>query len=110
MIVQFPAGKPLISTLPVANVHVGCVTVPVITVAGVAGCASIVALVEADEVHPEDVKVTVNVYVVLADNPEKLAVAVEPVIVAPPGFAVTVHAVTGKPLNATVAVAVAHVG
>ena len=70
----------------------------------------ITALLEATEVHPEDVNVTVNVYVVLADNPEKLAVAVEPVIVAPPGFAVTVHAVTGKPLNATVAVAVAHVG
>ena len=45
-----------------------------------------------------------------AANPEKLAVAVEPVMVAPPGLAVTVHAEVGKPLNATVAVATAHVG
>ena len=33
-----------------------------------------------------------------------------PVMVAPPGVAVTVHAPVGKPLNATLPVAVEHVG
>ena len=65
---------------------------------------------EAPDVQPEEVKFTVNVYVVLADNPEKLAVVAEPVMVAPPGLAVTVHAAAGKPLRATVAVANAQVG
>ena len=60
--------------------------------------------------QPEEVKFTVNVYVVLADNPAKLDVAVDPVMVAPPGLAVTVHAAAGKPLKATVAVATAQVG
>ena len=45
-----------------------------------------------------------------ADNPGKVAVAIDHVIVEPPGLAVTVHAEVGKPLNATVAVAVAHFG
>jgi len=46
----------------------------------------------------------------LAASPEKLAVVEEPVIVVPPGVAVTVHAVAGKPLKATVPVGVLHVG
>ena len=37
-------------------------------------------------------------------------VEIDPVKVAPPGFAVTVHGDTGKPLNVIVAVEVAQVG
>ena len=76
---------------------------------GVTGCVLTTALLEADEVHPDDDKVTVKVYV-LAAKPEKLAVEVDPVMVAPPGFAVTVQAEVGKSLNATIPVAVAQVG
>ena len=54
------AGNPLKSTLPVAKVQVGCVTVPVIGAVGVVGCAFTVALVEADEVQPT-LFVTVNI-------------------------------------------------
>ena len=35
--VQFPAGKPLNITLPVAKIQVGCVMVPTIGAVGVAG-------------------------------------------------------------------------
>jgi hypothetical protein len=37
LIVQFPAGKPLNTTLPVETAQVGCVIVPNIGVAGVSG-------------------------------------------------------------------------
>ena len=37
LIVQFPDGKPVKSTLPVATVQVGCVIVPAVGTAGVAG-------------------------------------------------------------------------
>ena len=36
-IVQFPDGNPLSITLPVATVHVGCETVPIVGADGVAG-------------------------------------------------------------------------
>ena len=39
-----------------------------------------------------------------------MAVAVDPEMVAPPGLAVTVHGVTGKPLKSTLPVAKAQVG
>ena len=108
--VHAEVGKPLNATVDVAVAHVGCVIVPTVGADGVTGWAMITALPEATEVQPEEVNVTVNVYVLPADNPEKFAVAIEPVIVAPPGLAVTVHAEVGKPLNATVAVGIAHVG
>jgi len=76
---------------------------------GTSGWVLIVALVDGAEVHPEDINVTVNVYV-LADNPEKVAVGEEPVMVAPPGIAVTVHDDDGNPLKATLPVAVEQVG
>jgi hypothetical protein len=107
--VHAAAGNPLNATLPVATLHVGCVTVPTTGADGVTGWTFIVADVEETEVHPEDVNVTVKVYVPAA-NPEKFAVVEEPVIVAPPGLAVTVQAVVGKPLKATLPVATAHVG
>src|SRR5664280_110532 len=66
----------------------------------------------ATEVHPAAL-VTVNVYVVDAVKPGKVPVVVGPVpvIVEPPGDAVTVQApVDGKPLKATLPVASAQVG
>jgi len=54
LIVQVPEGKPLKSTLPVATVQVGCTTVPTIGADGVAGCALIIALADAAEVHPTE--------------------------------------------------------
>ncbi len=54
-------GKPLNDTLPVANVHVGCVIVPTTGVFGVVGCALIIAgITEDPEVHPNEF-LTVNV-------------------------------------------------
>ena len=46
------AGKPLKITDPVATAHVGCVIVPTVGVAGVAGCILITTLAEAAEIHP----------------------------------------------------------
>jgi hypothetical protein len=60
VIVQVPDGSPLIATLPVASVHVGCVTVPRIGAVGVAGCALITTFTEAGDVQPKSL-VTVNV-------------------------------------------------
>jgi len=56
LIVQFPAGKPVNNTLPVATEHVGCVIVPATGADGVAGCELITIFAEGAEVHP---KVTV---------------------------------------------------
>ena len=109
--VQVPvAGKPLTSTLPVGERHVGCVTVPAIGAEGVAGCAFIVAeVLETVEVQPS-LFVTVKVYV-LALNPVKVPVVPVPVCVNPPGVAVIVHVpVEGKPLIETSPVATVHVG
>ena len=59
--VQVPdAGSPLKATLPVAVVQVGWVIVPTTGAAGVAGCALMVALSDATEVHPVEL-VTVKV-------------------------------------------------
>ena len=66
----------------------------------------------ATEVHPAAL-VTVNVYVVDAVKPGKVPVVVGPVpvIVEPPGDAVTVQAPDdGNPLKATLPVDVPHVG
>ena len=52
LMVQLPAGKPLRSTLPVANAQVGCVTTPTAGAVGVAGCALITIFAVAVEVHP----------------------------------------------------------
>ncbi len=52
VMVQFPAGKPLSTTLPVEVAQVGCVIVPTVGAAGSAGCAFTTALVLANEVQP----------------------------------------------------------
>ena len=61
VIVQLPVGSPLNTTLPVAVEHVGCVIVPTVGAAGVAGCAFTVTLADATEVHGAKVAVTVYV-------------------------------------------------
>ena len=52
LIVQFPAGKPLNTTLPVATAQVGCVIVPTVGAAGEPGAAVMTTLADAEEVHP----------------------------------------------------------
>ena len=52
LIVHVPAGKPLRSTLPVEDAHVGCVIVPTTGADGVDGCAIIIMFAENDEIHP----------------------------------------------------------
>ena len=58
--VQFPEGKPLRGTLPVAVVQVGWIMVPIMGAADGAGAASIMALLEAAETQPSAL-VTVKV-------------------------------------------------
>jgi hypothetical protein len=108
--VQLPlAGNPLNATLAVAVAHVGCVMVPIVGAEGVTGCALTAAFADATEVHPEAL-VTVNVYVVFAVKPVTVPVVPE-LIKLPDGLPVTVQLpLAGNPLNATLAVAVAHVG
>ena len=50
--VQFPAGNPFNTMLPVDNKQVGWVMVPTIGADGVAGCALITIFADATEVHP----------------------------------------------------------
>ena len=50
--VQFPAGRPLSTTLPVAVSQVGWVIVPIIGAVGNPGAASITILVDCAEVQP----------------------------------------------------------
>ena len=63
----------------------------------------------ATDVQPASL-VTVNVYMP-ETNPETVVVPPVPVLVTEPGLRVNVHVpLDGKPLNATLPVAVAHVG
>ena len=51
--VQFPEGKPLKTTLPVAVLQVGWVIVPNVGAVGVVGCALINTFAEEEEeIHP----------------------------------------------------------
>ena len=59
LIVQAPAGKPLNATVPVGEVQVGCVIVPIIGAIGAVGTALTTTFKEADEVQPVVVSVTV---------------------------------------------------
>ena len=52
LIVQFPAGKPPRTTLPVAVTQVGCVMAPTVGAEGAPGTEFITTLAEITEVHP----------------------------------------------------------
>lgn len=52
--VQLPAGKPFNITLPVAVEHVGCVMVPIVGAAGIAGCGLMTILADGEDVHPDE--------------------------------------------------------
>jgi hypothetical protein len=52
LIVQFPVGKPLKTTFPVATEHVGCVIVPTMGAKGVASIST--TLADASDVHPTE--------------------------------------------------------
>ena len=52
--VQFPAGKPFNTTLPVETEQVGLVMVPTIGADGVVGCALITIFADATEVQPNE--------------------------------------------------------
>ena len=81
LIVQFPAGSPLNTTLPVAAVQVGWVIVPTI---GVAGNGFITTVVEpAALVHPP--VVTVTLYTPASATVTLFIVGVLDVDVNPPG-------------------------
>jgi len=54
LIVQFPEGKPLNTTLPVETEHVGCVIAPTIGAEGVTGCAFITTLADEGEIQPAE--------------------------------------------------------
>ena len=52
LIVQFPEGNPLNTTLPVETAQVGCVIIPTVGAVGVA--AIITTLADGNEVHPTE--------------------------------------------------------
>jgi len=104
LIVQFPAGKPLNITLPVAKAQVGCVMVPTMGAAGEAEEAMITTLAVATEVHPAAL-VTVKLFVP-GVTPEIVVMVVDPAMA--PGFMVQVP--VGKPLKITLPVGMAQVG
>ena len=54
LIIQFPAGKPLKTTLPVATAQDGCVIIPIVGTKGVAGCALMITSADAAEVHTSE--------------------------------------------------------
>ena len=47
-------GKLVNTTLPVATVHVGCVSVPTDGAVGVVGCVLITTFVDAGEIHANE--------------------------------------------------------
>jgi hypothetical protein len=103
-------GSPLKTTLPVANEHVGCVTVPGVGAEGVGGWALIDAPPDEADVHPSEL-VTVNVYVVPAVSPVIVVLVPVPELVVPPGDLVIVHVPEeGNPFRMTLPVATEHVG
>ena len=102
-------GKPLKTTLPVGNVHVGGVMVPTTGGEGMAGCAGIITLADEGEVHPS-ATVTVNVYV-FATRFETVVLVPSPDFIIPPGVPFTVHVPEdGNPFNTTLPVEDVHVG
>lgn len=107
LIVQLPDGSPLKAMLPVEVWHVGWVIFPMTGAAGPPVGSLTTAFSEAAEVQPA--AVTVKVYVPGA-RPDTVVVVPDPLRVAPPGDIVRVQSPVGKPLSATVPVAVWQVG
>jgi len=103
-IVQFPEGKTLKITLPVAREQLGCVITPTTGAPGVAGCKIITTLADAGDVQPTEL-VTVKVRVP-AGSPDMVVLAPVPLI--DPGLMVQFPA--GKPLKTTLPVETEHVG
>lgn len=104
LIVQFPAGRPESSTLPVARVQVGCVIVPTTGAGGAPAAALITTSAETSEVQPEEF-VTVKLCVP-AVSPMMVFVAVFPV--APTGL--IVQSPAGSPESTTLPVDKPQVG
>lgn len=102
LIVQFPNGKLLSITLPVATVQVGWVIVPTTGDVGITDV--IIIFDEAGEVHPTEL-VTVKLYVP-AINPVKVVLEVLPAS----DTGLMVQFPDGSPDISTLPVAVAHVG
>ena len=101
-------GKPVNTTLPVANVHVGGVIVPIVGAEGIGGCGFITTAPDGGDIHPFEL-VTVKVYV--PGRSAEIAVLVPvPDIVTPPGLMVNIQVpVEGNPLKTTLPVDIAHV-
>ena len=104
LIVQFPAGKPLNSTPPLATAQVGCVIMPTTGADGDPGCALITTLAEAKEIHPAAL-VTVKAYVP-ATSPDR--VVLDPVPEIAPGLMIQFPG--GKLVRTTLPVGTAQEG
>ena len=102
--VQFPAGRPFNTTLPVASEQEGWLIVPNNGADGVTGCAFTTAFTENDEVQPNEF-VTVKLYVPVA-TPGIIMLVPLPAML--PGFMIQFPA--GKPLSSILPVANAQVG
>ena len=102
LMVQFPAGKLLNKTLPVATVQVGCVIVPTTGDDGIT--AVITTPDEAGDVHPTEL-VTVKLYVPIL-KPVRIMLAVLPAS----AIGLIVQFPAGSPVISTLPVAVEQVG
>jgi len=104
LIIQFPAGKPFNTTLPVDIAQVGCVIAPKVGAKGVGGWLSIITFIDANEIQPTPL-LTVKVYVPVA-KPDIVVLVPDPEIA--PGLIVQLPA--GNPVNKTLPVATEHEG
>ena len=104
LIIQFLGGRPVNKIVPVATLQAGCITVLAIGVDGIAGCGSIIALTDGNDVHPAAF-VTVKVYAP-ETRPEIVVLVVLPVIA--PGLSVQFP--VGKLFKITLPVATMQVG
>jgi len=104
--VQLPDdGKPFNTTLPVDTEQLGWVIAPAVGAAGVVGCALIITLVVAAEVHPEAL-VTLKLYVPV-ERTGTFVLVPEPVMLT--GLMVQLPD-DGKPFNTTLPVDTEQVG
>jgi len=107
--VHVPVGNPLMTTLPVATVYVGCVIVPTVGAVGVAGWALITTFSDNEETHPPSFS-TEKLYVPVVREETVIVVPV-PCVVLPPGYCLRIQfPKEGNPLSTTLPVASAQVG